>query len=105
MGSVVPMILVLAFMLLQLVCCQDVITTIAGTYGDDYSGDGGDATSAALNYLEGVAVDMSGMIYIITTSVARLNQFYFVFFLFLKFPYSTQATCTSLILIIIVSAR
>ena len=37
-----------------------VISTIAGTGSASYSGDGGQATSAALNYPVGVAVDTSG---------------------------------------------
>ena len=39
-----------------------IITTIAGTGSASYSGDGGAATSAALNYPEGVALDASGRI-------------------------------------------
>ena len=55
--------LVLAFMLLQLVCCQDVITTIAGSStSGGYSGDNGAATSATLNSPFGVALDASGTI-------------------------------------------
>ena len=54
--------LLLVFMLLQSVCCQDVITTIAGTGTGSYSGDNGAATSATLYYPTGVAVDASGRI-------------------------------------------
>ncbi len=54
--------LVLAFMLLQLVCCQDVITTIAGTGSNSYSGDNVAATSTTLYNPQGVAVDTSGTI-------------------------------------------
>ncbi len=39
-----------------------IITTIAGTGSADYSGDNGDATSAALNGPSEVSVDSSGMI-------------------------------------------
>ncbi len=39
-----------------------IITTIAGTGTPSYSGDGGEATSATLDYLRGVAVDSSGII-------------------------------------------
>ena len=37
-----------------------IITTIAGTGTDSYSGDNGAATSAALSYPYGVTVDASG---------------------------------------------
>jgi len=37
-----------------------IITTIAGTGASSYSGDGGAATSAALRYPEGIALDSSG---------------------------------------------
>ena len=53
--------IVLVFMLLQSVCCQDIITTIAGSGGTgSFSGDGGAATSATLYYPGGVALDASG---------------------------------------------
>ena len=38
-----------------------IITTIAGTGTSSYSGDGGAATSAALYYPFGVALDSQGM--------------------------------------------
>ena len=37
-----------------------IISTIAGTGTNSYSGDNGAATSATLNNADGVAVDMSG---------------------------------------------
>ena len=37
-----------------------IITTIAGTGTSSYSGDGGAATSATLNYPLGVALDVAG---------------------------------------------
>ena len=40
----------------------DVISTIAGTGAGGYSGDNGDATSAALYNPYGIALDASGMI-------------------------------------------
>ena len=39
-----------------------IITTIAGTGSISYSGDGGAATSAALSWPYGVALDASGRI-------------------------------------------
>ena len=38
-----------------------IIKTIAGTGSSSYSGDNGQATSAALHFPQGVAVDSSGM--------------------------------------------
>ena len=58
----VVIFLLLVFMLLQSVRCQDIITTIAGTGTASYSGDNGAATSAALYSPQGVAVDASGRI-------------------------------------------
>ena len=55
-------IVLLLIMLLRSVCCQDIITTIAGTGVSSYSGDNGSATSADLNHPSGVAVDASGKI-------------------------------------------
>ncbi len=43
------------------------ITTVAGNGAEGYSGDGGPATSASLNYPLGVAVDTSGNLYITDT--------------------------------------
>ncbi len=60
--------LVLAFMLLHSVCCQDIITTIAGTGSTVYRGDDGPATLAAFNYPYGVTVDASGNLTIIVTT-------------------------------------
>ena len=54
------------FLLLQLVSCQDIITTIAGTGTSSYNGDGGQATSAAISSPYEVALDSSGENLIIT---------------------------------------
>ena len=43
-----------------------IITLIAGTGATTYSGDNGDATSAALKYPHTVALDASGMVAITT---------------------------------------
>ena len=77
-------------MLLRLVCCQDIITTIAGTGSTTFSGDNGDATSATLKYPFGVAVDASGRIlyycplHRYTVSSAMFDEIFF--YLFLIFP-------------------
>ena len=79
-----------ALMLLCLVCCQDIITTIAGTGTNSYSGDNGAATSATLNYPAGVALDASGRIlyycplHRYTVSSAMFDEIFFN--LFLTFP-------------------
>jgi trimeric autotransporter adhesin len=50
-----------------------IITTVAGNGTRGYSGDGGLATSAALGYPSGVAVDASGNIYIADYSNSRIR--------------------------------
>ncbi len=50
-----------------------IIDTIAGTGTSSYSGDGGQATSATLNYPYGVAVDSSGTLYIFNISSKAFN--------------------------------
>ena len=66
-------------MLLCLVCCQDIITTIAGTGTSSYSGDNGAATSATLDYPTGVTVDASGRILYncYTVSSAMFDEIFF----------------------------
>ena len=54
--------IVLLFMLLRSVCCQNIITTIAGTGTASYGGDNGAATSATLYQPFGVALDSLGRI-------------------------------------------
>jgi trimeric autotransporter adhesin len=51
-----------------------IISTVAGTGSYGYSGDGGIATSAALNYPRGVAIDASGNIYIADTYNNRIRM-------------------------------
>ena len=83
----------LFFMLLRLVCCQDIITTIAGTGSASYSGDNGAATSATLNYPSGVAVDASGrilyycLLHRYTVSSAMFDEIFFYFILIFPVQY------------------
>ena len=51
-----------------------IITTIAGVGETSYSGDGGHAVSALLNYPAGVAVDDSGILYIADTGNHRIRR-------------------------------
>jgi trimeric autotransporter adhesin len=51
-----------------------IISTVAGTGSSGYSGDGGIATSAALNYPRGVTIDASGNIYIADTYNHRIRM-------------------------------
>ena len=58
----VAVYIVLLLILLQSVCCQDIITTIAGTGINSYSGDNEAATSATLDNPARVTLDSSGRI-------------------------------------------
>jgi uncharacterized repeat protein (TIGR01451 family) len=51
-----------------------VITTVAGNGSPGYAGDGGMATSAELNFPQGVAVDSSGNLYIDDNSNYRIRK-------------------------------
>ncbi|MGC9194890.1 MAG: hypothetical protein ACP5IL_05465, partial [Syntrophobacteraceae bacterium] len=51
-----------------------IITTVAGNGTGGYSGDGGSALSAQLNNPAGVAVDLSGNLYIADTSNNRIRE-------------------------------
>jgi trimeric autotransporter adhesin len=51
-----------------------IITTVAGDGTSGYSGDGGAATNAELNFPSGVAVGSSGIIYIADTNNARVRS-------------------------------
>ena len=51
-----------------------IITTIAGTGAAGYSGDGGQATNAGLNQPFGVALDVTGNLYITESSNNRIRK-------------------------------
>jgi sugar lactone lactonase YvrE len=51
-----------------------IITTVAGNGTGGYSGDGGAATSARLNYPDGIAVDISGNLYISDHGNNRIRE-------------------------------
>jgi sugar lactone lactonase YvrE len=55
------------------VSTNGTITTVAGTGNDAYSGDGGPATSAELEGPFGVAVDSTGVIYLV--DLGRIRKF------------------------------
>jgi sugar lactone lactonase YvrE len=52
----------------------NIISTYAGTGSNSHSGDNGQATSAAMSYPQGVAVDASGNIYIGELSSHRIRK-------------------------------
>jgi sugar lactone lactonase YvrE len=56
------------------VTADGTITTVAGQGARGFSGDGGPATSAALNNVTGVAVDASGNLFIADTGNNRIRQ-------------------------------
>jgi uncharacterized protein (TIGR03437 family) len=51
-----------------------VISTVAGNGNTGYSGDGGPATSAALSYPAGLALDAAGNLYIADTGNSRIRK-------------------------------
>ena len=51
-----------------------IINTVAGNGTPDFSGDGGLATEAQLNYPEGIWVDSSGNIFIVDTNNCRIRM-------------------------------
>jgi len=56
------------------VSASGIITTVAGVGGFGFSGDGGPATSAAVNFPAGVAVDSSGNLFIADTDNNRIRK-------------------------------
>jgi sugar lactone lactonase YvrE len=53
---------------------QNIITTVAGTGTAGYTGDGGQATSAELNWPNAVAFDTAGNMYIVDTNNQRIRK-------------------------------
>lgn len=51
-----------------------IITTIAGNGTEGFSGDGGPATSAALDTPQGVAIDSTGVVYVADTQSNRVRK-------------------------------
>jgi trimeric autotransporter adhesin len=51
-----------------------IITTVAGSYLNGFSGDGGPATSAALSFPQAVAVDSAGNLYIADSDNNRIRK-------------------------------
>ena len=51
-----------------------IINTVAGNGTPDFSGDGGPATQAQLDYPEGLWVDRSGNIFIVDTNNCRIRM-------------------------------
>jgi sugar lactone lactonase YvrE len=56
------------------VSTSGIITTVAGNGGYGYSGDGGPATSAALTYPDGIAVDFAGNFYFADSGNYRIRK-------------------------------
>ena len=56
------------------VSTNGILTTVAGSLAYGLSGDGGPATSAVLNYPAGVAVDVSGNVFIADTTNERIRK-------------------------------
>jgi sugar lactone lactonase YvrE len=56
------------FVVRKVTAATGIITTIAGTGMSTYSGDGGPATSAGIEYPEGIAFDGAGNLYIVDDS-------------------------------------
>ncbi|MBO9541711.1 SBBP repeat-containing protein [bacterium] len=59
---------------IRLVNTSGIISTIAGNGSPGYSGDGGAATSARINYAGGVAIDSTGNVYIADTDSCRIRK-------------------------------
>ena len=51
-----------------------LVSTVAGTGSNTYNGDGGAASSAALNFPYGVATDVAGNLYIVDTQNHRIRE-------------------------------
>jgi sugar lactone lactonase YvrE len=59
------------------VAINGIITTVAGTNGSEFSGDGGVAVNAQLNWPAGVALDAAGNLYIADSGNNRIREVFF----------------------------
>ncbi len=60
--------------ILKMAAATGLVTTVAGTGIDGFSGDGGAATSAAMAFPRGVAVDEAGNVYIADSNNSRIRK-------------------------------
>lgn len=56
------------------IASDNTISTVAGNGSFSYSGDGGPATDAALSYVQGVATDSAGNLYIVDAGNQRIRK-------------------------------
>lgn len=56
------------------IASDNTISTLAGNGSFSYSGDGGPATDAALSYVQGVATDSAGNLYIVDAGNQRIRK-------------------------------
>ena len=62
------------FRIRKLVLSSDTISTVAGDGTEGFSGDGGPATDAELNYPDGIAIDSAGDLFIADTDNRRIRE-------------------------------
>ena len=67
-------VLTLTFLFFVSIGHAQIITTVAGNGTGGFSGDGGPATSAMLNDIDGMAADGLGNLYIVDSSNGRIRR-------------------------------
>src|SRR6185436_1594318 len=67
-------VLTLTFLFFLSIGHAQIITTVAGNGTGGFSGDGGPATSAMLNDIDGMAADGLGNLYIVDSSNGRIRR-------------------------------